>query len=65
MKDRKPQTTPPNQSDGTQGGEKEENKKGKVGENVLVPPPNDPEFYEWMDMYEKLHNLVKCLFFLP
>ena len=28
---------------------------------VLMPPPSDPLFYEWMDMYEKLHRLNRIL----
>ena len=27
----------------------------------LMPPPTDPLFYEWMDMYEKLHRLNRIL----
>ena len=27
----------------------------------LSPPPSDPMFYEWMDMYEKLHRLNRIL----
>ena len=28
---------------------------------ALMPPPSDPLFYEWMDMYEKLHRLNRIL----
>ena len=27
------------------------------GHVLLVPPPTDPDFYSWIEMYEKLHRL--------
>ena len=33
-----------------------EGEAGTTPPPMLVPPPSDPSFYEWMDMFEKLHR---------
>ena len=37
-------------------GESSASPDGEGAAPVLLPPPNDPSFYEWMDMFEKLHR---------
>jgi len=42
-------------------GESSASPDGEGAAPVLLPPPNDPSFYEWMDMFEKLHRLNRLL----
>ena len=35
--------------------------EGEEASLVLLPPPNDPDFYSWVDMLERLHRLNRLL----
>ena len=67
----KPKKTPPPQM--KSDGQSEQSNHGSTPVNsnnnglpnspkaALMPPPTDPLFYEWMEMYEKLHRLNRIL----